>query len=390
MRSARRTIGIACTAALSLLAACGGGSSGGMGGGSAPIGYAVHYLVADNAAVQKTYSATYADANLVNPWGLVFNPQAFAWIANQGTSTITLYDGNGVAQSPLVTVPAGSAGSAGPTGIVLNQSSAFVVSANGLSAASMFVFDGTGGTISGWSSAVSSNQGITAYDGGGAAAAFTGLAIAHDSNGNYFLYAADFHNSKVDVFDHGFTNITAAGAFVDPAVPQGYAPYGIQNIPASDGSAQIYVTYAQQDATGHLAVVGPGMGYLSVFDVTGNLIKHLVSGGSLNAPWGMALAPAGFGTFSGELLVGNFGDGRINAYNATTGALTGTLMQPSGAPVQVPGLWGIAFGNGVNSQPTTTLFFTAGVNSQADGVYGRIDYGTGAGSGSSGGGGGGY
>jgi uncharacterized protein (TIGR03118 family) len=361
------------------LGACGGGGGGGGGGstGMAPTGFIIKNLVSNRAAVV----APLTDSNLVNPWGIVFNPQGFVWVADNGTSTSTLYDGDGVAQSLMVSIAPGAAGPAGPTGIVFNETTDFVVTAGGLSGASSFIYASVAGTISGWSqgvnanNATAANKAVTAYDGSASGAAYTGLALGQDSTGKNFLYAADFANAQVDVFDGTFTKVTTTGGFVDAAVPAGYAPFGIQNIPSSSGSTQIIVTYAQPNPTTHRSTAGAGLGYVAVFDGAGTLIKHLVSGGALNAPWGVALAPASFGPVGGALLIGNFGDGAINAYNISTGASMGALMQPSGQPLLISGLWGIAFGNGINNQPVNTLFFSAGVNGEVDGVYGRIDFG---------------
>jgi uncharacterized protein (TIGR03118 family) len=352
------------------LASCGGSGSS-MGPAPTPPGYADHILVSNSTAI----SAMHQDASLVNPWGIVFNPQGFVWVANNGTATSTLYDGNGVAQSLVVAIPAGAAGPAAPTGIVFNGTTAFSVSVGALSGVSAFIFASEGGTISAWSPTVDMTHAVTVYDGASVGSIYKGLAIAEDSVGNKFLYAADFHNAKVDVFNGSFTKVAAAGGFVDASVPAGYAPFGIQNIAGSDGSAHIYVSYAKQ-GSGADEVDGAGFGYLAVFDATGTLITHLVSGGALNAPWGIALAPADFGALSGDLLVGNFGDGTINAYDPVTGASKGAMTLRSGGAVQIPGLWGIAFGNGLNSQPTNTLFYAAGPNGEADGVYGRVDYDT--------------
>jgi uncharacterized protein (TIGR03118 family) len=372
-----------CAGVLLGLVACGGGGGGYNGmmnsGGMAPTGFIIQNLVSNRAAVMATVN----DADLVNPWGIAFNPQGFVWVANNGTSTSTLYDGMGVAQSLKVAIPAGGTGPAAPTGIVFNSTTDFVVSAANLSGASAFIFAGLDGTISGWSPAVNANnasnanQAVTAFDGSASGAVYTGLAIAQDSNGNNFLYAANFATGQVDVFDGTFTKVAASGGFADASVPQGFSPFGIQNIPSSSGSAQIFVTYAQPNAATHGSTAGAGLGYVAVFDATGTLIKHLVSGGALNAPWGIAMAPASFGSMSGALLIGNFGDGAINAYDPTTGASMGALMQPGGQPVLISGLWGIAFGNGIDNQPANTLFFSAGVNGEADGVYGRIDFGAG-------------
>jgi hypothetical protein len=210
-------------------------------------------------------------------------------------------------------------------------------------------------------------------------AVYKGLAIAQNA-GKSFLYATDFHNAKVDVFDTTFAKqATSATAFTftDPAIPAGYAPFGIQAIAnGAAGATQIYVTYAQQKAPdNHDNVDGAGLGYVDIYDTNGKLIKQLVATGALNAPWGIALAPADFGTLSNALLVGNFGDGKVNGYDPASGASIGTVNDSSGAAIATPGLWGIAFGNDANNQPHNTLFFAAGTNNEANGSYGRIDVG---------------
>jgi uncharacterized protein (TIGR03118 family) len=403
MNVARSPLSLASAPVLSLvlLAACGGGSGGGggpSGGGSSGTitqsGFTITNLVADSAAVQTSSGATYADSNLVNPWGIVFNPQGFVWVANQATSTSTLYDGNGLAQPlysggpMLATVAKGNVAVGFPTGVVYNTSltggsNAFVLPDG---TAAQFLYATLGGTVQGWNTGTAGNT-VIAYDGGAGGASYTGLAIGSDSGGNYYLYAANFAQGTVEVLDHGFNKVTPAGGFTDSAIPANYAPYGIQNIPSSSGATQIYVTYAQQTAAKKGSVAGAGLGYVAVFDATGNLTSTLISGGALNAPWGVALAPSGFGSFGGNLLIGNFGDGKINAYNPTTGALVGTLTTSSGTTIQIPGLWGIAFGNGINNQPASTLYFAAGINSEADGLYGRITFGTSSGGGTGTGGG---
>ncbi len=360
------------------LVACGGG--GGDGGGGCVAGgynmmtcpsgggsgtgmsYAATNLVSDGSAT------TYTDANLINGWGVAFNPQGFVWVADNGTSKSTLYDGHGVPQSLVVSIPAGQSGSANPTGIVFSGSQDFVVSQSGVSGASRFIFVGEAGTVSGWSPGVSMTAAVTVFDGGAVGKVYKGAALAAQGSAN-FLYATDFHGGTVDVFDARFTKVTAAGGFVDPALPAGFAPFGIQAIGTS-----VYVSYAKQDAQAHGEVIGAGLGVVDVFDTGGHLIKTLVAaGGVLNAPWGMAMAPANFGPFSNALLVGNFGDGKINAFNPATGAMLGTLSKADGSAIAINGLWGIAFGNGLNSQPTNTLFFAAGPGGQAHGQYGRID-----------------
>jgi uncharacterized protein (TIGR03118 family) len=232
--------------------------------------------------------------------------------------------------------------------------------------------------IAGWSPTVDPTHAITMFtDTGGAA--YKGLAIAAN-NGALFLYATDFHNNKIDVFDTTFVKQAASATaftFADPSIPAGYAPFGIQAIPGIGvaGATQIYVTYAMQVAPANLVNAnGAGLGVVDIYDTNGKLIKQLIgAGGALNAPWGIALAPADFGTFSNTLLVGNFGDGKINSYDATSGAPLGMLANTNANVSASPGLLGIAFGNDAHSQPHNSLFFAAGVNGGADGVYGRID-----------------
>jgi uncharacterized protein (TIGR03118 family) len=331
-------------------------------------------------------TAAHVDTNLVNPWGLSIPAApstAPAWVANNGTQTSTLYDGNGVPQpaaTPLIVTLAPGAGGAAfdPTGVVANSNTAdFVVSAAGKSGSSKFIFDGAGGMIAGWSPTVDATHAVTMYiDAGGAV--YKGLAIAAN-NGALFLYATDFHNNKIDVFDASFVKQTASAtafSFVDPAIPAGYAPFGIQAVPGSGvaGATQIYVTYAQQVAPANVTNAnGAGLGYVDVYDTNGMLIKQLIAGGALNAPWGLALAPMDLGTFSNALLVGNFGDGKINAYDAAAGTPLGTLANTNGTAAAAPGLLGIAFGNDANSQPHNALFFAVGPNGGANGIYGRID-----------------
>jgi uncharacterized protein (TIGR03118 family) len=332
----------------------GGGGTGGMG-----TAFVATPLVSDMTLA--SYTAKYRDTHLVNPWGIAFNPQGFVWVANNGTATSTLYDGNGVAQSLVVTTPPT------PTGIVFNGTTQFPISQSGQTSASVFIFATEGGLIAAWSPTVNATAAITAVDNSAAGSSYKGLALATRGS-SPFLYAADFHNGRVDVFDGTFAPVRNSGAFVDPSLPTGYAPFGIQAV-----GANIYVTYAQQDAQAHNAVAGAGLGIVDVFDTSGTFVKRLASGGTLNAPWGVAMAPSTFGPFGGALLVGNFGDGTINAFDPATGNHLGTLSNADGSAIVIGGLWGIAFGNGIDNQPTTTLFFAAGPNGGVDGVYGRID-----------------
>ena len=379
-----------------LLAACGGSGYGGGGSSVAPTptptptptpaptpaptptptpaptpsAYSLTKLVSDGSVTaQKT------DPNLKNPWGIVFRTGAPVWLVNNGTQTSTLYDGTGNINPRVVALPAGLRGAANPTGIVGNPSTTdFAVTKGATSGAAAFIFDGEGGTILGWSPTVDAANAVIAYDDGNGGAVYKGLAVASDGTSN-FLFATDFHNSKVDVFDAHFAKVTATGGFTDSTLPAGYAPFGIQAI-TSGTTTLIYVTYAQKVTGSDDNANGAGLGLVDVFDVHGTFQKHLiVVGGKLNAPWGVTVAPANFGTYSNNLLIGNFGDGVINAYDVTTGAFVGALADSNGTAFANPGLWGIAFGNGAQNQPTTTLYFAAGIANEVDGLYGRIDLG---------------
>lgn len=325
---------------------------------------------ATNVVADSGTAAAHVDAHLVNGWGIAFNPSGFVWVADQGTSTSTLYDGKGNVQSLVVSIPAGVGGAAGPTGIVYNGTQDFKVTANGVSGAAPFIFVGTGGTVSGWSPTVSATAAVTMVDTSASAtpSAYTGLTLTSYAGVNY-LYAADFRNGRVDVYDPTWKKVTlAGGTFTDPNLPAGYAPFGIQAI-----GSRIYVTYAQHAPTGPRENLGAGLGIVDVFDPSGAMISRFATGGALNAPWGVALAPAGFGSFGNMLLVGNFGDGTINVYDPANGTFKGTVSKADKTPVVIDGLWGIAFGNGINDQPLTTLFYAAGPGDGTHGLYGRID-----------------
>jgi uncharacterized protein (TIGR03118 family) len=370
---------LACTAPM------GSGYSGG-GGGSATQSVSLTVtpqtqFVAKNLVTDTAGGGgTTVDVNLVNPWGLVFGTGKPVWIANNHSQTSTLYDGNGtpVPMGNALAVqlpPDANNNDFDPTGIVYNSSTTdFVVIGAGRMGVALFLYSGENGSLGGWNPAVFPKGvaiAFTADDG----ASYKGLAIANNGTAN-FLYATDFANNKVDVFDKDFVRQpppAGGGRFVDPTLPAGYAPFGIQAVANGTGGAtQIYVTYAKQGAGGDNAD-GAGLGLVDIFDANGGFVKHLVPvGGALNAPWGLALAPANFGTLGNALLVGNFGDGRINAYDAASGTFMGTLTTSAGA-FQISGLWGIAFGNGAANQPTNTLYFTAGPNDEANGVYGRLD-----------------
>jgi uncharacterized protein (TIGR03118 family) len=356
---------VACGAAIATLVSCGGSSSSNNSNPPVQSSFTVTALVSDGVV-----PAAHTDANLKNPWGVAFNPKGFVWVADNGTNVATLYDGNGVPQPLVVTIPDGKNGSASPTGIVFNGTQSFTVTENGMSGVAAFIFTGEGGTITAWAPAVGPTDAFVMYDDGTGGAVYKGLALA-EMNGNNFLYATDFHNNKIDVFNTNFIKVAMPGAFTDPAIPAGFAPFGIQAI-----GSNLFVTYAMQDAAKHDDVAGAGLGMVDVYDTAGNLKQRFATGGPLNAPWGIAQAPGNFGSMSGAILIGNFGDGTINAFNASRGQSMGPLNGPNGSPIVEHGVWGIAFGNDLSNQPSNTLFFAAGPNDEADGVYGRIDLNT--------------
>ncbi len=348
------------TLAAALLAAC---------AGQAHAQYVRTNLVSDQQGV-----AAHTDANLVNAWGVAFNPNGFVWVANNGTGLSTLYDGSGAPNSLIVNVPSTAAATGGnPTGMVFNGSTDFSVTSNNHSGAAAFLWATESGTIAGWNPNVpntappASTQAFTAVT-STAGAVYKGLAISTGTAAGSPLYATDFHNNRVDMFNSTFAPITTPGAFTDPNLPAGYAPFNARNL-----NNQIYVTYALQDAAAHDDDPGAGHGFVDVYDTSGTLLRRLVSQGALNSPWGLAIAPSNFGPLSGDLLVGNFGDGHINAYNPTTGAFQGALSDAGGNPITIDGLWGFDFGNGLLNQPTNTLFFAAGPDGEAHGLYGRLD-----------------
>lgn len=326
--------------------------------------YKQRNLVSDTSQIR----AERQDAHLVNAWGLAFNPFGVAWVADNGTGFSTLYDGDGKPQPLVVTIPGAGKQSGSPTGVVFYGGPAFMVAKGGVSGPSRFLFVNEDGGISGWAPSVDPNHAVRVIDNGAAQAVYKGVAVGANGRGP-LLYATDFHNGKIDVYDGGFKPVALPDRpFFDPNMPSGFAPFGIQAI-----NGDLYVSYAKQDAERHDDVKGRGLGYIDVFDPDGRLIRRLASNGALNAPWGMALAPASFGKFSNRLLVGNFGDGRINAYDLDSGRWVGRLKGMDHKPVHIDGLWGIAFGNGLQNQPIDTLFFSAGPADEQHGLYGRLD-----------------
>jgi uncharacterized protein (TIGR03118 family) len=304
------------------------------------------------------------DPNLRNPWGIASTGTSPFWLADNATGLATIYTSDGTPQALVVTIPptpgspANTIGS--PTGTVFNSTGASFTSFDDVD---LFLFATEGGTIAGWRGALGT-AGETLFDDSASGASYTGIAVS-GSGAGALLYAADFANGRIATYNAAGGSIV--GGFTDPVLPAGYSPFNIQNL-----GGTLFVTYAMIDPNTGDEVPGPSFGFVDEYDLTGNLILRLVSGGALNAPWGLALAPAGFGPFGGALIVGNFGDGRINAFNPTTGAFLGTLSDSVGDPLEIEGLWGLRFGNGGNGGLPDTLYFAAGINGEADGLFGSI------------------
>ncbi len=352
---------------------------------------AVPSAVADNGIASRSYQqnnlvsdipglAAHTDPNLRNSWGTSTGPGLPIWVSDNATGKATLYDGQGKPQPGLgnqqlaVSIPAPPSAGAGavgaPDGTVFNSaSSGFVISKGGVSAPSRFLFATEDGTIVGWNPAVDPADAVIAVDrssatdpAGDKGAVYKGLALVSTPAGK-FLYATNFRFGTVEVFDSSFHLVNS---FTDPAVPAGFAPFGIHNI-----GGDLFVTFAKQDAAKFDDDAGPGHGFVDVFAPDGNLLQRLASRGRLDSPWGVTLAPTTFGAFGGDILVGNFGDGRINAFNPTTGQFLGQLKTSHG-PLGIPGLWGLRFPTGSLNTVPGALYFTAGLNHEADGLFGDI------------------
>ena len=303
-----------------------------------------------------------SDQSLVNGWGLAAGPTTPWWTADNGTNSSTLYTGTGSKNPLTVSVPGG------PTGIVFNgNANDFVVNQNGKSGSARFLFATEAGTVLGWSPTVNGTLALPAVDRTGQHAIYKGLATLNDR-----LYATDFHNNRVDVFDATFAPVSAP--FKDPRMPKGYAPFGIQAL-----GGNIFVTYAKQDKARKDDVPGGGAGYVDEFTPDGKLVARVAQGGRKNAPpnapWGLALAPATYGVFGGDLLVGNFGNGRISAYQDRGGGhwvYKGQLRKGDGTLLTIDGLWGIGFGNGSAAGSASSLYFAAGPVGESHGAFGSI------------------
>lgn len=311
-----------------------------------------------------------ADTGLVNGWGLAASATGPWWVSSADKGTSIAYDGTGAQAAATVQIPppAGGGGSH-PTGVAANASSAFGLKRHGVTAPALYVFVTEDGTISGWNPAVDATHAVLAVDNSAAGAVYKGGAIGLRKGQSRF-FAADFHNARIDVFDASFKPITLkAGAFTDAHLPAGYAPFNVANL-----GGQLFVSYALQDAGAHDDVGGPRHGFVDVYGTDGSFVKRFASRGTLDSPWAMVQAPHSFGKFADDILVGNFGNGRISAFNAK-GTFVGFVNDAAGDPVQVDGLWGLAFGNDAIAGPSNTLFFAAGPNGESHGLFGAISPG---------------
>jgi uncharacterized protein (TIGR03118 family) len=313
--------------------------------------------------------ANHIDPNLINPWGVSFSPTGPFWVSDAGTGVTTIYNSTGapfpVAGQTAITigVSEGTTRAAIPTGQVFNGGTGgFTISEDGHSASSSFLFATINGTISGWSPAVAADHTVIAHDDSDEGASYTGLAIA-STDGGKLLFAADFHNKEVAVYDQNFQELAPV---TDPLLPGDYAPFNVQVL---DG--HLFIAYAQQGETGR-AVAGEGKGYVDEFDLDGHLLQRVASEGPLNAPWGLAIAPASFGEFAGDLLVGNFGDGTINVFDRETSAFLGKLSGPDGEPIQNDFLWALVNGNGGNAGDADRVYLTAGIGDEEHGVLASL------------------
>jgi uncharacterized protein (TIGR03118 family) len=324
--------------------------------------YLQHNLVADQPGI-----ADFTDPNLVNPWGLYTTASSPFWVNDAGTGLATVYSSNGAVAAVKPAIPASAKGTtpAPVTGGVANATGGFLIQGK----APNFIFVTAQGTVSGYVGSISTTAAQLMVDNSSKGAVYYGVAISSTTtSATPMLYAANFNSGGVDVFDTNYNPVTLPGTpFVDPAVPAGYAPFNIWNL-----GGQLYVTWAKQSPAKTSWVSGAGLGAVSIFNLNGVLVQHIATGGPLNAPWGVAIAPATFGAFASDLLVGNFGDGTINAFNPTTGAALGALTDQNGNTISISGLWALLLGNGGSGGDPNALYFTAGTDNQLHGLLGSL------------------
>jgi uncharacterized protein (TIGR03118 family) len=286
-------------------------------------------------------------------------PNTPVWVSDNGADVTTLYNGAaGNPESPVAKVLTVGIPGGAPTGQVFNDTSAFHLP--GTTTAARFIFIGEHGDLSAWAGGTAAT--LVGHTNG---AIYKGLALAHTPSGPELL-AADFHDNRIDVFDGTFAPVTATGMFTDPALPAGYAPFNVAEI-----GGRIFVTYAKQDADREDDVPGPAHGFVDVYTTAGAFVERFAGHGVLNSPWGMTIAPADFGRFSGDLLIGNFGDGRIHAFDPNTGEVLGILQGTSGKPLAIDGLWALMVGEAAAGGPNA-VWFSAGPDDEAHGLLGVL------------------
>jgi uncharacterized protein (TIGR03118 family) len=311
------------------------------------------------------------DPSLINPWGMTFGLNGGVWISANGSGTSVTYDGKGQPITPqTVIIPSAgeSGGTSSPTGVATNPTPGFVIVGGGTSAPGIELFATEDGTIAAWNRTVNATSAVIVVDNSASGAVYKGLALGYTAAGDAFLFATNFSAGTIDVFDSKFHSVNTHGKFADPQIPAGYAPFGISVI-----NAQLYVSYAMQDEDMEDDVPGAGHGFVDVFDTDGNLVKRFASKGQLNSPWGMAWTPfEAFGSFDNALLVGNFGDGTINAFDFDSGDFIGKVMDANGTPIKIPGVWALQFGLAVANSSSSTLFFTAGIQDEQHGLFGTL------------------
>ena len=314
-------------------------------------------------------AAANTDAKLKNPWGVAFAPGGALWVSDNNSGFSTLYNGAGVPQSLVVAIPGGGGGTANPTGQVFNSGDGFNVrEGNGTPGSSKFIFVGEDGGISGWSPSVDQTKAVLAVDNSAGGAVYKGAALAQ-ANGKTELFVTNFNAATVEVYDDTFSRVSLPRGFQDRGIPKGFAPFNVQNI-----GGLLYVTYAKQNAAKHDDVGGPGNGFVDVYSVTGRLRRRLQHGNFLNSPWGLAVAPASWGKIAGDILVGQFKSGNIDIFNPHNGRFVGLVGDVAKTPTQIDGLWAITPGSGSASSSTESIFFTAGVNEEQDGLLGSLSF----------------